>query len=224
MNKLGYYVARSISILTHPLFIVSYGFFLIYVVNPHLFALQEERDFFLIFFYVITISFLFPALTIFMLYVLGMLENLEMPQRKQRIIPLIITGTFYCWLFINMLNNRVVPEAFTSFVLGATIALFVCFLINLFNKVSLHTSAIGGLMMGVFIAYYHFGYDYVQLPSMFGVSLNIHGVFLIAFLIIAMGLVGFARLRENAHTYEQLFGGYMIGVLSQVIAMKFIIG
>lgn len=224
MDKLGYYFARSISIITHPLFIVSYGFFLIYMVNPHLFALQEERDFFLIFFYVITISFLFPALTIFMLYVLGMLDNLELPQRKQRIIPLIITGTFYCWLYINMLNNRVVPKAFTSFVLGATIALFVCFMINLFNKVSLHTSAIGGLMMGVLIAYYHFGYHYIQLPPILGINLNVHGVLLIAFLIFSMGLVGYARLKENAHSYEQLFGGYMVGILSQVVAMKFTIG
>ena len=146
-----------------------------------------------------------------------------MVDKSERIGPLIVTGTFYLWLFVNIKDNSNIPDAFSFFVLGSTIALFLSLLLNSFTKISLHTVGMGGLLAGTFFIRYFFSYDsfFVYLP--FG-ALNIHTNLVLLLVIVMAGAVGTSRLLLNAHNTFDVYGGYIVGVFSQIVAFRIMIG
>ncbi|MCB0643086.1 MAG: hypothetical protein KDC44_15660, partial [Phaeodactylibacter sp.] len=129
-------IAKFISLLFHPLLILTYILVLLLLSNPYLFGvntIQEEIPLVLLMFFS---TVLIPGIAVAMLKLLGLIKSLTMEERNERIGPYIITSIFYLWLFINFYHNSQVPTIFTSFVLGATIALFVVFFINIFAPIS----------------------------------------------------------------------------------------
>lgn len=141
-----------------------------------------------------------------------------MTAQQERIIPLIITAMFYSWLFINIKSNTYVPLIFSSFVLGATIAIFISFFINNFSKISLHTVGMGGLVAMIFILYISYGYNDFILNLGFLGMYRIHlSLFLILGVLLA-GAVGAARLYITDHNTSDIYGGYLVGLTSQLIA------
>lgn len=213
-------IAHFISVLFHPLFVICYGLLILLCVNPFLFSVQDPKDRVLLVLSIFMLSVFFPIFAILMMRFVGLLKSLEMNETKERIGPLVVTGVFYLWLFVNIKRHSVVPEVFCAFVLGATIALFVAFFINNFSKISLHTVGMGGLMMMAIIIQYLFGYDYVFL------SLGALGSYQIAFFVILIliivigGLVGTSRMILGRHGRSDIWGGYVVGILSQIIAFR----
>lgn len=223
VNKLMYYLAQTFSVLFHPVFLILYFLLVTLIINPYLFSVQDPKDLGIIIIYVTIISIVFPLIPIVMMYMLGFTKSLELHERKERTIPLVITGVFYLWLYINLLNNTAIPLAFTFFLLGSTICLFSCFFVNLFNKVSLHTAGIGGLLAGIVILRYHFAYSYFGFSFGNGINYQVNSNLLIIIFLIIAGLVGSSRLVLKAHDSQEIYGGYLIGILSQVIAMRILI-
>ena len=88
--------------------------------------------------------------------------------------------------------------------LGATTSVFLVFLIYfLLNwKVSAHMAGMGGII-GAIIA--------------FSIKLSVNMVLALMIFILIAGLVGFARLKLNAHTPGQIYTGFMIGLLTQLL-------
>jgi len=221
-SKLVERSSQVISVVFHPIFMVVYALLYLLMTNPYLFSTQEPKELSIVIMYIVIISVVFPGIAIGMLYNLGMIQSISMPERKQRIVPLIITATFYCWLYINLLNNNSIPAVFQSFVLGTNIGLFVGFFITLFNKVSLHSIAISGLTTGLIIAHYIEGYEYFEL-QIGQMNIGINSILPLAILVVFVGMVASARLYLNRHTIEQILGGTFIGILSQLIAMRFLL-
>jgi hypothetical protein len=162
-----------------------------------------------------------PAFAILIMKFLGLIKTFEMQDKSDRTGPYIIAGIFYLWLFRNFLDNTNVPLAFTSFLLGATIALFLAFIINIFTKISAHTVGMGGLLGMVLITMFQFSYDTFNLNLWFGtIQMNMTTVLMIVILIA--GMVGSARLILKAHIPSDLYGGYLIGFASQIFALRFL--
>lgn len=160
----------------------------------------------------------FPLLAIFLIRFLGLNQDLNMNSRQERIVPLIVTAMFYLWLFINIKNNSYIPVLFSSFVLGATIAIFISFFINNFSKISLHTVGMGGLVTMIILLQFQFEHsDFTIYLGMLG-TYTIHLSFLIILSIIIAGLVGVARLHITDHASQDIYGGYLVGFLSQILA------
>lgn len=149
---------------------------------------------------------------------LGLVTSFEMSDSKERVGPLVVTGMFYIWLYVNIRSNPTVPQPFTFFVLGSTIALFIGFFLNNFTKISLHTIGMGGLLSGFFIMRYEFGYNtfILNLPNSLKYLINTD--LILIGLILATGMVGTARLMQKAHNQDQIYGGYLIGIFSQLVA------
>jgi len=215
--------AKIISVLFHPLFIIGYVLVILLSINPYLFVVQDEQARFLLIFSVIMLTIFFPLFAVFMMKMLDLIKSYEMKEKTERIGPLIVTGTFYLWLFINIKDNSTIPGAFSFFVLGATIALFLALMLNSFTKISLHTVGMGGLLAGTFFIRYFFSYDsfFVHLP--FG-TLNIHTNLVLLLVIIFAGAVGTSRLLLKAHSTMDVYGGYIVGVFAQLIAFRIMIG
>ncbi|MEL6987231.1 MAG: hypothetical protein AAGK97_05325, partial [Bacteroidota bacterium] len=141
----------------------------------------------------------------------------EMQDSKERILPFIACGIFYLWMFINIVRNPDIPSLFSSFVLGATIALFTAFIINIFSKISLHAIGAGGLIaLIVLIQKLNFGQSFRFYFNSMGFEFNLSAV--IAIIIFLAGLIGTSRLILKAHKTEEIFAGYFIGFCTQIIA------
>jgi len=193
------------------------------LVNPYLFSLQDAQNKVLVLFSIISLSVGFPLVVVALFKMIGFIESFEMQERTERIGPMIATSIFYLWLFLNVKDNPVFPKAYSIMVLGATIGLFVAFFINNFSKISLHGVGVGGLVTDVFLIRFKFSYNYLIVENLSIGNYQIHlNLLLYASLIIA-GLVCSSRLYLNAHKRNDLYGGFLVGVLSQIIAFRVLI-
>lgn len=216
--------ARVISYLFHPLMILTYMLIILLLANPYLFGVssigeKQSKELILRVFFS---TFLIPAISIAMLRFLGLVNSIEFPDRQERIGPYIITGIFYLWLFRNFLDNSIIPTAYTSFVLGATISLFIAFFINIFSKISAHAVGMGGLvgMVVLTMTLFSYGSFEINLPIIGAIYLNMIAVLMIT--LVLAGAVGTARLLLSAHEPMDLYGGYIVGLASQLIALRFL--
>ncbi|MBK6273823.1 MAG: hypothetical protein IPF58_03610, partial [Saprospirales bacterium] len=67
-------------------------------------------------------TFVFPTIAILMLRKLDFIDDLEMPDPKQRIIPLIITIIFYLWTFM-LFKSKHFPVMMRIFMFGTLASL-----------------------------------------------------------------------------------------------------
>lgn len=216
-------IAQFISLVFHPLFVVSYLMAILLVVNPYLFSLPDAKAKGLVVISVVALSVGFPMLIIFLMKMLGMVKSLEMKDPMERIGPLIGTSIFYLWLYINIYKNPMFPEAFAVFTLGATIGLFLAFFINNFSKISLHGVGMGGLVTAMFFIRFFYSYNSFILDLGSVGVYHVHVNALLFMVIIIAGLVGSCRLYLGAHNKTDLYGGYLVGIISQIIAFRFLV-
>ena len=216
------YLAQVISFVFHPLLIISYILLLLLIINPYLFSIQDDKAIGILMIYVFMLTIALPGITVLLMRAMGFVDTIHLKGRTERIIPLVITGGFYLWLFVNIYENTTIPLAFSIFVLGSTIGLFLTFFFSLFTKVSFHTTGIGGFFVGILLIKYFFSYDSFALQlGTLGNYMFSTDILIFASLLIA-GLVGTARLLLKAHSLTEVTMGYILGIVSQLIAFTFL--
>jgi hypothetical protein len=225
MHRLRFYIklfAEFVSILFHPLWWSTYGLYLLLLLNPYLFGvrLASERSSLLIQVFVLT--FVLPVFSIFLLKKLGFIQSYRLTERIDRIGPYLVTLVFYFWLYINIRHDAQIPLVYTIFVLGALITLIGLFIANLFIKLSAHTAVMGGVIAMTWITFTIFSPEAFTLrwQDMEPVSISWRTV-LISLIGLA-GLIGSCRLYLEAHHRREIYLGYLIGIISQGIAFKFL--
>lgn len=196
--------AHTFSIVFHPLLILTYVLLFLIWVNPYEFGggglgknLPLVASAFLY-------TFAMPAFALIMMKYLGLVGDLKLSKREDRIIPYIAAGVFYCWLSVNAFYTSVYPKVYTIFIIGSTIALFLAFIVNNYSKISIHTVGMGGLVTMIFFTLLFFSYDNIE-------------VFLLLSILFA-GAVGTSRLLLKAHTSRQVYSGYLVGLIGQAIS------
>lgn len=211
--------ARVISYIMHPLFIIGYVLLFLIQANRYLFSFPNDKAQGLALITILSIAILFPLIALFMLKALGFLKSFEMEDREDRIIPLVLTGLFYLWLYVNIRINDNIPGTFSFFVLGSTIAIFLALIINIFSKISLHAMGAGGFVAIMLAIVFQWTYGFFDLSLPFlGVELRLSDRFVIMVTLILAGAAGTARLYLKAHKPEEVYSGYIVGILSQMIA------
>jgi len=212
--------AQVISVLCHPLLVVTYMLVILLLVNPYLFGVNHISDSVVLLLLVFFTTFFIPGIAVVMMKFLGLIESLEMKDLQDRTIPYIATGVFYLWMFINVKENPDLPLIFKSCVLGATLALFLAFFINLFSKISIHAVGMGGLtgMTVITMALYSYGYFMLHTP-MWG-YLQVSMSLLLMLVLLLSGIVGTCRLILNAHEIQDLYGGFLVGMVTQFFALQ----
>lgn len=215
-------IAHIISIIFHPLLMLTYMLVLLMMINPYLFGVHNVSGNTPLILFVFLSTFIIPGFAVVLMKQIGFIESIQMHDRLERTGPYIITGIFYLWMFKNFLENPNIPSAYTIFVLGSTIGLFLAFFINIFSKISAHAVGMGGLVGMVLISLFKFSYNdfIIDIPIMGLMRCNMNT--LLMTVIIIAGVVGSARLVLNAHEPRDLYGGYLIGFVAQFIAFMFI--
>ena len=214
--------ANLVSIIFHPLYILTYAYGLLLLINPFQFANYSKTEQGIFFISMVMVSAVIPIIGVLMMRFLGLIDGLEMKNRSDRIGPFIIIGVCYLWLTVNFINSSQISDFLTTFMLGATISLFLGFIINIFEKISLHTIGMGGLIAGYLILINHYSYGAASFVWA-GTEYTIHLMLIFVVLIIISGLVGTSRLILGAHLPREVYGGFLVGLLGQVIAMRFIL-
>lgn len=213
-------ISSLVSWFFHPLFLLTYAMILLMLIDPYLFGIQQFSDGIKFVLPVLISTVIIPAFAIMMMKQLGMVKSIELDDKMDRTGPFIVTGIFYLWLFKNLYTNNTLPDLVTCFTLGSTITLFVCFIINIITKISIHAAAVSGVAVMVSIMCFHY-FDS-------GRTINIGQVMLplplILFVVVILtGLVGTARLYLRAHSLAQVMSGYIVGLISMLFAVWYIL-
>jgi membrane-associated phospholipid phosphatase len=203
--------AKAISILFHPLLFPTYGTLLILFANPNLYGYFGEKVHVVWLIIIFALTFMFPVIWLVMMKRLEMISSFELETAKERIIPFIATATFYlwtAWMFKPSITMKIPPNQLIFYMmLGACIAVFVGFFINIFSKISVHSIAAGSLL-GLTLALVRFSTYDLRVVVVLAVLLG--------------GAIGTARLVLNAHSPREVFTGYFIGFIGQFVAFTII--
>ena len=149
-------------------------------------------------FLALILTVLFPFISIYVLYKSGMVSDITLSKRKERIIPSIITVGYYLGFYYFLRQIEGIDEPILAGYLGGCIALVISIYITSRWKISLHVQGISSLA-GFFI-----GVTQVTFIPHLSMSL---------WLILGIGLVGSSRLFLDKHTISQVGAGAVLGFM-----------
>ncbi|MDE6291717.1 MAG: phosphatase PAP2 family protein [Muribaculaceae bacterium] len=189
--------ANVISWVFVPLLMPVYGIMLIFSLSFLRFAPFHTKLVFTLI--VFGANFLVPMLLVLLLKKLGMIEDIGLNGRKERLIPYIISilclGGTGLFLYLKM-----APLWVAMFYVGGALAGFVNLLVNFRWKISAHAAGIAGVV-AMLIQVVKEG------PASEGMVWWIVGAILMA------GLLGSARIWLGRHTLMQVVAGSAVGFL-----------
>jgi hypothetical protein len=198
--------ARVISYIFHPLFIPVYiSWFLIYM-NPLFPAINAGDKLILLLRFVVMYT-VFPLVTVLLAKGLGFIQSVFLKTQKDRIIPYVVCGIYYFWMWYVLKNQPEFPSYFVMLSLAIFIASSIGLTVNSFMKVSMHTISAGVMITFVLLLAFLTDVNYG---------------FYIAIAFLLAGLVCTARLVNSDHHPVEVYTGLFIGIVAQLVAYYFV--
>jgi hypothetical protein len=195
--------SNFISYLLHPLFIPIAGTIAYFLITPKYTPLEVQSASILPIF-ILTV--IIPIVTFFILKNIGLVNSVILDTVAERKYPLYIQAAIHLLILYKVIPNNYVSELYFFFtgLLGAT---FACILLLIFNfKTSIHAIGVGSLLMYLINLSIHFEINLIIAISIF---------------IFFTGAIFTARLYLQAHTRIEIIIGLFIGILSQLLTVKF---
>jgi len=195
-------ISNALSYIFHPLFIVTWMLALLLYTNQYSFAGIPPIKVIGI---IVFDTLVFPLIFILLMKRLDLVSSLNLEERQERIIPLVVTITCYIWAYLSIKKSEF-PNFMVAFMLGALIALCISFFINVFYKLSLHMVGMSGAMTALM---------FYLLFSQSDVS------YYFLMMVVLTGAVGSARLYLKAHTLQEVYTGFLVGMFGQILGLLF---
>jgi hypothetical protein len=163
------------------------------------FTIANYQNYILLILVICTI--MLPVLCMLFLIKFDIISSLEMKEKHERPIPLLLTGG--CLILSLKLTEKllVFTPVLKKELVGAIIIILLASIISKFWKISLHMLGIGGLI-GVLVSLQHL---YGGLSSM-----------IIYFILIA-GITAMARIYLKAHNHSQIYFGFIVGFIIECV-------
>ncbi|MGB5404070.1 hypothetical protein [Robiginitalea sp.] len=196
-------LSKLISYVVHPLLVPTFGTIFYFMVTPK-YSPMELMLGNLIPIFILTA--LIPLGSLLILNQFGMTRSRLLLTSEERIYPLLI---FLALLLLILL--RVIPNNFTVelyyFFMGIALSVTSCLLLALMGKmVSIHMVGIGTLLMFIVVLSFHFEKNIIAAISL---------------CTLCTGLLASARLYLNRHGRAAVLTGWLIGLVSQLILIRF---
>ena len=188
-------IAQILSVIFHPLLVPVFALLQMNFL-PFFYPAADTLRHVLIFgsMFVLVVP---PVIWYIVLYKLKVIESLKATTRKERIWPDLFTILSYILVSI-ICYMLAVDYGYALLWQGATLSLIIVFIVNFFWKISAHATGMGAWTgMLFFLSIYN---DYSLL-------------FQIIVVILSSGLIGWSRLKLEAHTPLQVFFGYLLGLI-----------
>lgn len=142
-------------------------------------------------------SIMAPGLTLVIMMKRGMISNIEIDDKRERLIPLLVTAGYCLVLFLFFViksSNIYLPKYIYALPLSGFITIGLFAWINFYTKISLHACGTG-ILFGLI-------YSYCAQSIYFDFSL-------LMIAIIITGLVMSSRVYLNKHTLPQVIYGFV---------------
>lgn len=195
--------ARIISLLFHPVILPTYAMLILLNMKVYFSMVIPTQARWMIAGFVFITTCLLPLMMVYLMERLTIISSKHMPTRQDRIWPFALTAMFY-YVTYHLLNRLDLPSAFIILMFGAFLNVTVSLIITFFYKISTHMIAIGGLC-GAFTG--------------LSLKLGLDMPMLITTFIFLSGLIGFARLKLNAHSPLQVLTGFLTGFTIFIILL-----
>jgi len=193
----------TISFLFHPIFIPIGGTIAYFLITPKHTPIEVQGGTVLPIF-ILTV--IIPIVTYLILKNIGVVRTISMTTTTERKYPIAIHIVLLVMILYKVIPNNFIIELYFYFA-GLAGALFTCLVLLFFNiKASLHLVGVGGLLMYLITLSVHFEMNIIIAISLF---------------IAITGLVASSRLYLKAHTKPELLIGLCIGLLSQLLTVKY---
>jgi len=198
-------VAKLISYLFHPLFIPLYvGLFLIYEARLFNDRTDWQKKIIVIQFFVYYTF--FPLMTTLLSKALGFVDSVYLKTQKDRILPYIVCEIFYFWAWY-VFKNIHFPKEVVLFSLGVFLACSLGLILNSFFKISMHTISLGLVCTFFLLA---------------GLLSTTSYGFYISIAVLIGGTTATARLIDSNHTEKEIYAGFLVGAIAELIAYLFV--
>jgi hypothetical protein len=197
-------VARTVSVIFHPLFMPVYGIAIIFSA-PTLFGYLPFNVKKLLFLIVLINNVLVPLSLMPLFRYRNIISSWSFDSRRDRVIPLLITTILYSTTSFIIFRFPI-PGFLKSFFLAAFFVSLTVTVINFWWKISIHSVGAGSITALVLI-----------------LSLKMYSPllwYLIAAIITA-GLVLSSRLKLNTHNPQQVWIGFLTGYIGLGFYMWF---
>jgi hypothetical protein len=145
----------------------------------------------------------FPILAVVLLKAVGFIQSIFLKTQKDRIIPYMACGIFFFWAYLVFKNQTNYPLILSSFLLGVFLASSAALLANIYFKISMHATGVGGLL-GIFLLIMKSNTMLMTWPLCIAIAIT--------------GLVCTARLLISDHSTKEIYIGLIAGLLSQFVA------
>ncbi|MCF8459730.1 MAG: hypothetical protein K9G46_03330 [Flavobacteriales bacterium] len=189
--------ATAISVIFQPIFVPLYSLIILFHAETFItYGVQPEvRKFIFLITFLNTI--ILPIGVFYYFYRTKLIDSFHMHTAKERSLPFLTTIVFHMSTFY-MFSKAPMPSLFPNLILGAAFSVAVAFVINLKWKVSIHMLGMGGIV-----------------GTILGLALRyqVNATELIMALVVVSGIVGYSRLKLDAHTPLQVYVGFVLGTL-----------
>jgi len=194
---------KVISYIFHPLLIPIAGTLAYFLITPKYSPLELQSGNILPIF-ILTV--IIPIITFLILKNIGYVSSIQLPTIQERKYPLYINLVLLFMVVYKVIPNNYIIELYYYFV-GLIAATFATLVLLLFKiKSSMHLLGMGSLFMFLINLSIHFEINITLALSLF---------------ILAIGLVATSRLYLKAHSKAEIFIGLCIGLISQLLTVKY---
>lgn len=201
------HIAQFVSYLFHPVFLPLYMMSFLLYVHPFQFLGFTPKMKLLVFVQAFSMYCFFPLVTVGLLKALNFISSFKLPNRKDRVIPLVACGIWYFWVWYVWRNIPEYPRTIVHMALGIWITASIGLFINAYMKISLHGMSVGALLM---------------LLLQLAFTQPIHFGWYLSAGILITGLVSTARLLASDHRPAEVYVGLLTGFISMFLAGFFV--
>jgi len=150
---------------------------------------------------IFSFSFILPVINIYILYRLNRISSLKMENQSERTFPYVLTSCFYFGLFYLFLDLNIWP-GIKVLIFGGGVTILLTAIINMKYKISAHMVGIGGLLGSLMVI---------------ANTLKYNATSQIIILVLIAGIIATARLYLKAHEPRQIYSGFFLGLITQVL-------
>lgn len=197
------FAAKIFSVILHPLFIPVYVVWFLLYVQPYFYAGFTNWDKSKILISATLMYTFFPLVTVGLLKALKFIDSIFLKTQRDRIIPYVVCGIWYFWMWYVWRNLPEIPSIQVKFGFAVFLASSIGLITNTYMKVSMHALAAGVLMTFIFTLSFAGALD--------------SGIYLTIAILIA-GLSCTSRLIVSDHSQKEIYTGLFIGIISQLIS------
>ena len=197
------HILKSISYIFHPLLMPMLGVVFYFSKTPRFIPepIMKAK-----LFSIGILTIILPILLFYLLKTLNKVDSFHLEQVSERKLPLIINCFIIILVLARVIPINEVPELYFFFI-GILISTVTCLaLVFAKFKASIHMIAGAGFFMFAVALAIHF-------------KININGT--IAMMCVILGAIATSRLHLMAHTVPELWVGFFVGLLPQLILLNY---